>query len=180
MPFHESKEYWYVLFVYDGKEEKVVDSLNSRFKNGEVSPFVPRKDKWFIGRGKKIKERELLFPGYVFIESALADLEFASLTKDFIGTSHDIIRLLRYSDNEISVRHHERKTWLYLLGKEKCIETSVGFIENDRVCIECGPLMGHEGIIKKINRHKREAIIEIEFMGQLIKMSIAIQIIKKI
>jgi len=182
MHFSSDKEFWYVLFVYGGKEDKVVNALSAHFKNEEIFPFVPRKDKWFIGKGKKVKEKELLFPSYVFIETKLTGSEFIGLTAEFIRTSSDIIRLLRNSDNDsdIAIRDHERGAWLHLLGREKHIEESVGFIEKDKVFIEYGPLKGLEGIIKNINRHKREALIETEFMGRAVTMNVAVQIIKKI
>jgi len=182
MLFSPNKAYWYVLFVYNGKENKVVEALNSHFKGEELFPFVPKKDKWFIGKGKKIKEKKLFFPGYVFIETTLNAKEFIRFTKHFIETSHDIIRLLHNSDdrNDIAVKDRERKAWVYLLGDNKCVEESVGFIENDKVFIEYGPLRGLEGTIKKINRHKREAYIEVEIMGRRMKMSVAVQIIKKV
>ena len=168
--------------MFDGKEEKVVQSLNSRFKNGELFPFLPTKEKWFIGRGKKVKEKGLLFPGYVFIETALAGRDFLSLTRQFIDSSSDIIRLLKNSDSDddFAIKESERTAWLYLLGKEKCVEASVGFMEDDKIYIEYGSLKGLEGIIKKINRHKREATIETQFMGRLQKIDVALQIIKKV
>lgn len=42
-----------------------------------------------------------------------------------------------------------------------------------------GSLIGCEGFIKKINRHRREAVIEVEFMGRLISVSVGLEIVKR-
>lgn len=44
-------------------------------------------------------------------------------------------------------------------------EESKGFIIGDKIFITSGPLKGRESIIKKIDRHKRRAEIEMTFLG---------------
>lgn len=181
MLFSGQNEFWYVLFVFDGYEQKITDSINKHYNNESLVAFLPKKDKWFIGQGKRIKESVLLFPGYVFIETHLTSGEFVALTKQFLGNSREIIRILCNGDaGDIAVKEHERLAWSHLLGKENCVETSVGFIENEKIYIEYGPLKGKEGMIKKLDRHKREAIIEMDFMGRMINVNVAVQLIKKI
>ncbi|MDR2266789.1 MAG: hypothetical protein LBE09_04305 [Christensenellaceae bacterium] len=57
-----------MLFVFNGKEQKVVNALNAMYKGHNIFPFLPLKDKWFVGKGKERKGEELLFSGYVFID----------------------------------------------------------------------------------------------------------------
>lgn len=40
--------------------------------------------------------------------------------------------------------------------------------------------MGLESIIRKINRHKRQAIIELDFMGAVRQISVALEILEKV
>jgi len=176
------KEYWYVLFVFNGKEHKVAKDFAVRFKGESVSSFVPTKDKVFRGKGKNKIEKELLFPGYVLVESTLTSKEFLRLAVEYVFTSSDIIKILSNSaerSSEIAIKDEERNAWMRLLGHTNNIEISIGFIEKDKVHITHGPLTGIEGVIKKINRHKREATIEIEFMGRLTETKIAVEIMKK-
>lgn len=56
---------------------------------------------------------------------------------------------------------------------------SSGIIENDRVRILSGPLMGMEGNIRRIDRHKRIAYLEIEMFGRTVEMKVGLEIIKK-
>ena len=59
-------------------------------------------------------------------------------------------------------------------------EKSKGFIIDDRIFITSGPLKGRESIIKKIDRHKRLAEIEMTFLGDKRRISISLEIISKI
>lgn len=52
-------------------------------------------------------------------------------------------------------------------------------IENDRVQIVSGPLTGMEGSIRRIDRHKRIAHLEIEMFGRTVEMKVGLEIIKK-
>ena len=53
------------------------------------------------------------------------------------------------------------------------------FIENDRVIITSGPLKGNEALIKKIDRHKRRAYLEIEMFGRKVEAQVGLEIVKK-
>lgn len=52
-------------------------------------------------------------------------------------------------------------------------------IEGDEVVILNGPLMGHVGLIKKIDRHKRLAYLEIEMLGRKKNVKIGLEIVGK-
>ncbi|MCX8131472.1 MAG: hypothetical protein N3I35_15440 [Clostridia bacterium] len=46
--------------------------------------------------------------------------------------------------------------------------------------VTTGPLQGRESIIRKINRHKRRAEIELMWFGDLRQVSVALEIVCKI
>ena len=69
---------------------------------------------------------------------------------------------------------------LMRIGTDKqLVEMSSGIIENDRVRILSGPLMGMEGNIRRIDRHKRIAYLEIEMFGRTVEMKVRLEIIRK-
>lgn len=69
---------------------------------------------------------------------------------------------------------------LMKIGTDKqLVEMSSGIIENDRVQILAGPLMGMEGNIRRIDRHKRTAYLEIEMFGRTVEMKVGLEIIRK-
>lgn len=59
-------------------------------------------------------------------------------------------------------------------------EESKGIILNDNIIINSGPLKGRESIIKKIDRHKRRAEIELMWFGDLKQVSVALEIVSKV
>ena len=120
-----------------------------------------------------IQER-ILFPGYVFLitqnpEKLVNGLKkVIGLTK-LIGTGDEIVPLVQ---EEIDL--------LMKIGTDKqLVEMSSGIIENDRVQILAGPLMGMEGNIRRIDRHKRTAYLEIEMFGRTVEMKVGLEIIRK-
>lgn len=170
---------WYVIFVRTGKEHKV-EQLLKEIMATEFTPFVPLIEKLFRSGGTVNREIKLLFPSYVFIKSELSCLEFIKSMSSIMYTHRDIVRVLRYGDSEIAMRDNEKKILFNLCNDEHCIEASKGIIVGDRVYVQEGPLKGWESKLKKVNRHKREAWIEIEFMGDIRIVRVALEIIKKI
>lgn len=171
--------YWYVLFVRTGLEHKVEQFLKVQLDSEISMPFVPLQEILFKKAGTVKKELKPLFQGYVFIESELTNQEFLKITSTLIYSSHGIVSLLRYSDTEIAMRQSERQMLLSLCNGDYCIESSSGIIEGDRICITDGPLKGWGSLVKKIDRHKKQAWIEIEFMGSLRLVNVALNIVKK-
>ena len=49
----------------------------------------------------------------------------------------------------------------------------------DKVIITDGPLLGKEAHIRKIDRHKRIAYLDIDFFNQTISTKVGLEIIKK-
>ncbi len=172
--------YWYVLFVQTGREHKVEIFLKEWFDAEILVPFVPLQEILFKKAGTVKKQLKPLFPGYVFIESELTSQEFLKKTSTLIYTSHFIVSLLKYSDTEISMRDAERQILLGLCNNSHCIESSSGIINGDRIQIIDGPLKGYESIIKRVNRHKRQALIEIELIGDRRQISVPLEVVQKI
>ncbi len=172
--------YWYVLFVKAGKERKVEQYLKKQLNAEAGIPFIPLQEILFRRSREEKKELRHLFPGYVFIESILSGQEFIKVINPLIYKLSDIINLLKYSDSEIAMKEAERQMLLNLSNNDHCIETSYGIIEGDKIHISSGPLKGKESVVKKLNRHKREALIEIEIMGDVRLISVALEIVDKV
>jgi len=176
----EQNTYWYVLFVRTGREEKVEKLLKRQLDNNIFIPFIPMLETIFRNSGRIKKEQKPLFPGYVFIESEVSSLEIIQETQSIISTSKDIIRFLYYEDTrDIAMKEHERNMLLRLCNDDCCVEASNGIIVGSRVYIKEGPLVGLESIIRKIDRHKRQAIIELNIMGDVRQVRVALDIVEK-
>ena len=64
-------------------------------------------------------------------------------------------------------------------GNEQIVKMSEGIIENARVIILSGPLKGKEGYIKKIDRHKRKAFLEMSLFGRMQRIQVGLEIFLK-
>lgn len=72
-PEAEHKLCWYVVHTYSGYENKVMDTLKKSVENSEKMQdlifeiIVPEEEVIEIKKGKRIRNRRKIFPGYVMI-----------------------------------------------------------------------------------------------------------------
>lgn len=180
--------WWYVLYVRSNAEQRVVSDIK-RFAEScgfgySFEPFCPESEFYFRDKkerrlGKSYRKRPL-FPSYVFIETDMPSGDFLREFSAYIYNSADIVRVLRQgASGEIALPDDERRRFEFLLKGKRCLEHSVGYIVGDRICVECGPLAGCEGMITYINRHNRFAVIELDMFGTKTKASVALEIVTK-
>lgn len=170
---------WYVLFVKSGQEAKAADEINACFLK-EAEPRILFAETFFKKRGIVKKEKKVVFPGYVFITSSLDNETFILKCRNLVSHSKVLMRILCYGDSWCAALHEEDIRLLKLLWAEQnCLEASRGMMEGDQVKIVEGPFAGKESLIKKINRHKRQAVIEIPFMGESRLITVGLEVIVK-
>ena len=172
--------HWYIIFVRVGREHKVVQFLKKTLDIDAFRPFILFQEVIFKTAGVVKRELKPLFPGYVFIESHIIENEFIKKTRNIFYSFEDIIFLLRYSDDEFALKESEKQVLINLCNDGNCIKLSRGIIFGDKMHITDGPLKGYESKVRSINRHKREANVEIEIMGDTQLVSVALEIVKKI
>lgn len=168
---------WYVVQVFTGKEENIKTMCQKQIPENILERcFIPCQEVKRKYNGKWHQERKILFPGYVFMitEDAAALLEGLRTIPAMTKVLGDRDCLIPLSDAEIALL-------LRLGGEKQIVELSIGVIENDRVKIISGPMTGLEGCIRHINRHKREARIELElFGGRKIETTVPVRSYRKI
>lgn len=120
-----------------------------------------------------IQER-ILFPGYVFLIAQNLECLVNGLKK-VIG----LTKLIGIGDQIVPLVQEEVELLMRIGTDKQLVEMSSGIIENDRVRILSGPLMGMEGNIRRIDRHKRIAYLEIEMFGRTVEMKVGLEIIRK-
>ena len=171
----------YVLFVKTGREEYINELLKKRLDLNKHLPFIPSRIKLFVKKGVKNKQKQICFPGYIFIESDCNELEFLIDVSHLIEQINEAYYFLNYgSKPQIKMVKEEQLSLQKLMGMDHCIDDSIGFIENDKIIITSGALEGLESSIKKVNRHRREALLEINIMGDIRQIKVALDIVKKI
>lgn len=170
------KKNWYVVQVFRGQEDFFID----RLKNfAEIEVFTPKQVQLLKRKEKLQKVTKPLFPGYIFVATDADFHAFKQFYQKFIVIHEGCIRLLHYKDQVEALYPHERAFIERFVNKERIIDSSVGFIEGERIRIIEGPLIGSESLIKKINRHKRTAMIEVSLFGEVQSIELSCEIIVK-
>lgn len=166
---------WYVMQVRTGTEENICVQCRKDIPEAILEkcflPYYEEKRK-IRGEWKILKKH--LFPGYVFVISNDREQLYMQLKKvigltKLIGTGREIIPLTE----------EEVRFLLRFAGEEQIVSMSEGIIEGSKVIINSGPLKGMEGYIRKIDRHKRKAYLEIPFFGRTQNIQVGLEIVEK-
>ena len=166
---------WYVIWVETGKEHKVRGVLENLVPADTYEKIViPEKTIQKKVKGQWRKVQSVLFPGYLFVVAE--DItEFAAALSEV----PEFTKMLKSGDVISAIHPKEEAVLERLVEKDEMVDMSYGIIENDRVQILEGPLMGMEGFVKKINRHKRIAVLEMEMFERVMQVEVGLEIVEK-
>ena len=165
---------WYVIQVISGKEHHIAQVCQARLLQNDEEVFIP-----MYQRKKKIKGKyelceAILFPGYVFFDTEQVEDLFYRLKE-----VKQLTRILRTGD-EFTPLHEKEVAFLQSFGKkDHVVEMSVGYMEGDQVTINSGPMVDWTGRVKRIDRHKMIAVLEVEFFGRLTDVTVGLEIVEK-
>lgn len=151
-----------------------------------------------------IEKKVLLFSNYVFVESNNIELFNTFLYTPGFDTGYNLLgkgtsRLRKRSTKKTSgkvvnpkipggddydiypVSEDDMKRLRMLMGEDDFVDVSRGIKENGRVRFTSGPLVGLDpGKIIRIDRHKRFATVQMQFMGDLRKIDVAIEVLSAV
>lgn len=161
---------WYVVWTSTGSENKAKESIE-----GYVNRcFVPRKVVNIKRKGKWVTTEKALFPGYLLVDTDDAE-DLAVKLRNIEGFSQ-----LLTTDKKLFPLYDNDEIFVEKLYNEKGIfDMSEGYIEGDQIKVTSGPLCGLEGLIKRIDRHKRLAQLELKMFGRTINTSVGLEITEK-
>ena len=97
-------------------------------------------------------EQQPMFPHYLFLES-----ENGEQLLEELAEYEDFVTVFREKDYLIPVHREEEQFLRGICGNSHHLSMSRGYIRNGQTCVTEGPLRGREGLIRKIDRHKRLA-----------------------
>lgn len=170
---------WYVIFVETGYEDqfcRYTDKMkHQRYAGIQYNLLVPKRKIFERKQGIRQEVIKTMFPGYVLLETE-SIFDFYSQAK---GSPH-IIRFLRENSLFQEVRKEEIQQILMMVDSRGLIEISKAFVENDRVKIAEGPLLGMEGIIERIDRRKGRAKVRFYLNEKSLLIDLGIQILEKL
>lgn len=149
--------YWCILHVKNEKYQEILDFFD---REEDTYAFIPKVEKWFKCSEFSAYQLKDMYPGYIFIKSLLDEESFKSkyenLFRDING-----LKLEEF----VSFEGNNENEMFWLFNNQGVITHSIGQYNGDKLKIMEGPLCGFETKIKKINRHKRIAKVDFNFLG---------------
>ena len=100
--------------------------------------------------------QDVLFPGYVIVETC--DPELLAKRLEVLSASSHLVHGAGNSVGTLTER--EAALVRTLGGRDHLVGVSVGEIVSNRLNVTSGPLVGLEGLVAKIDRHKRIAYLD--------------------
>lgn len=166
---------WCVMQVPTGREQELQKKCEEKLDSSVLEKsFLPYYDEMRkVGGGWTIV-RKILFPGYVFMiterpKELLQELRKINGWKTLLKAGEDILYISKAEEE-----------FLKEFGSEdQVVHVSRGIIEGKRIIITEGPLKGHEANIRRIDRHKRLAFLELHLFSEVIHTRVALEIYEK-
>lgn len=167
---------WYVVQTMAGREFAVCRLIESLVESDVLEEcFVPQYEVQKQFRGEWRTCAATLFPGYLIVVTERIDELEARLRRVPAFT-----RVLGNDGGFVPLERDE-VAWIDAFTEKghRTVGVSEGIIDGDRIVVLRGPLRGHEGWIRKINRRKRTAYLEIDMFGRTIHTKIGLGIVRK-
>lgn len=168
---------WYIAHTTAGRELDAVDkcrkSIPEDIAARVFSPIWQHAKKY---EGSWHLDDDILFAGYIFIES---DSDSKTLEK-LLWRMPNVVSPVRIGGDFNALNKEEEQYLRQLMDEYNCIAMSYGYIVDDQLMIYKGPLSGKSDMVKKIDRHKRIADIEVYLWHQPKRVRVGLEIIDKI
>lgn len=146
---------WYVLHCPSVKEETVIQSCKQHIDAGILKDaFLLTCDRMKRYQGSWHTDIEKIFPEYIFLDSE----DPGQLSKE-LEQFRGFLRIMESEKLLIPVESEEQRLLSELAGDKHHIGMSIGVIKDGVTKVTNGPLTGKESLIRKIDRHKRLALI---------------------
>lgn len=90
-----------------------------------------------------------------------------------------LTRILGTGEEIVPLTEREMEFLLQFGGEEQIVGMSEGIIEGSRIWILSGPLVGKEALIRRIDRHKRKAYLEMDMFGRTQRIQVGLEVVMK-
>ena len=165
---------WYVLYCPNHKEQDIIRSCRQHLTDKALrDAFCFTYDRMRRYEGSWHVERQSMFPDYVFLES-----EDGERLAEELEQYQSILTVLGGQGALTPVCGEEEQFLRGLCDGSHHSGMSRGYIRNGHTHITEGPLQGKEKLIRKIDRHKRLA--KLEMPGNLRGVNVGLEIYNKV
>lgn len=166
---------WYVIQTLGGEEEKTANVIRNMISPDLIREcFVLKRERIKKFHGNWNKTEEVLFRGYAFVVSERPGELYEQLRR-----VPKLTRVLGREDNFFfSLGEKEEKLIRGLGGrKHKTSLSRIAVGERRELQVIDGPLKDYAGHMVKMDLHKREVTVRVEFMGRTLELKMGIEIV---
>lgn len=164
----------YVLSVTAGQESLVIENLQERVNkqglNEDVVDFLsPMVSEASMKKGEKVVRQKKLYPGYVFFKSKMNDKIW------YVVRNTPGVRLIVGAETRpipLTDAEYEQMMGQIAQAQERA-ELVVPFQEDELVRIKEGEFKNLTGKIKHLNPEESIAVVNVEVLGRLTPVTIA-------
>jgi transcriptional antiterminator NusG len=169
---------WYTLKVQNNREKSISEKIKSDMKRDyglELETLIPTKGVASVKNGKKIIKEQILYPGYIFVETDNID-KVNHLVKSIPGAS-----TVLKNDNgaAIPLKNSEIEK---IIGEKEVVKAMIesAFILEERVQIISGPFSSFQGTVNWIDVEKNKVKVEVMIFGRPNLVDLTLDDINKI
>ena len=168
---------WYVIQTMTREEHHFIEMCKLQIPDmesmGELFVTTIVMQKHYGGEWHMVKEN--MFPGYVFIDTGRIDCFYKRLN-DLTCFS----KLLKTGEDIVPVTDEEKQFLCSMMDDDYCVGYSQGFLIGSEVVITEGALKNQKGRIRRVNRHRRIAELEICLFSRLTKVEVGLGAFAKV
>ena len=163
---------WYVIQVINGREDVMRERIERMVPADAMQElFYPQYQTEIKVQGEWVSTTKPLFPGYLICDTADPRTVQQYLLDDFA-------RVLSQDGQFVPLAKEETQ----LIGGftnrgDRVVPMSEALKDGDQVVVTEGPLLGHEGLIKTINRRKSTAFLELNLCGRRVTTRVGLAVL---
>ena len=165
---------WYVIQVISGREDIMRERIEHVVPPGAMQElFYPQFQTEIKMHGEWVSTTKPFFPGYLICDTADPRTVQQSLLR-----MDDFARVLSQDGQFVPLAKEETQ----LIGSfthrgDRVVPISEALKDGDQVVVTAGPLLGHEGLIKTINRRKSTAYLEFDLCGRRVTTRVGLVVL---
>ena len=165
---------WYVIQVINGREDVMRERIERVVSQGAIQElFYPQYQTEIKMHGEWVNTTKPLFPGYLICDTA-----DPRTVQQCLLRMDDFARVLSQDGQFVPLAKEETQ----LIGSftnrgDRVVPMSEALKDGEQVVVTAGPLLGREGLIKKINRRKSTAYLELDLCGRRITTRVGLAVL---
>ncbi|MCI8887578.1 MAG: antiterminator LoaP [Hungatella sp.] len=166
---------WYVIQTLGGEEERTAHMIRRKIPPYYMKEcFVPKRERMKKFHGTWNKVEEILFHGYVFVISETPESLYQELKKiprltKMLGRENALFFPLSETEEQMvqGIGDQEHRTVISRIKAD----------EGKKIRVIDGPLKDYVGDVVKVNLHKREVVVRVEFMGKMVELFMGVEMV---